>query len=99
MGAQHTPGPWRFDDDGEVRAYGTDDEFGDELLDNIAVVYGEENGPLIAAAPDLLEALIAIHDREWADGNLAEGHRHAAEMWRIADETLAAIAKARGGVA
>lgn len=48
------------------------------------------------AATIMWEALLAIHAREWADGDTAAGHRHAAEMWRIADHAFGAIAKIEG---
>jgi len=59
MSAQHTPGPWIVDAAAEV-VYGTSDEG-----EHIVVVYelntNEADARLIAAAPDLLEALIALH--------------------------------------
>ena len=52
----HTPGPWREGIEGNNRVYGPDGRGDDSGL--IAVVYkGRGNIRLIAAAPDLLEAL------------------------------------------
>ena len=56
MITQHTPGPWRDGQDGNCRVYGPDGQGEDSGL--IAVVYkGRANARLIAAAPDLLDAL------------------------------------------
>ena len=52
----HTPGPWREGIEGNNRVYSPDGRGDDSGL--IAVVYkGRGNIRLIAAAPDLLEAL------------------------------------------
>jgi hypothetical protein len=56
---ERTPGPWRIEDAPD--AYGglsISGDNGSEYSDNvIATVYAEANARLIAAAPDLLEAL------------------------------------------
>ena len=82
----HTPGPWHVESGDEVRAA---DGW------EVAYIYGasrqrvdwEANARLIAAAPELLEALEAITaNASWAD-------------WRDLDQILnarAAIAKAKG---
>lgn len=46
-------GTWKFDEDSEVRAYSD----GGDLIYNVAMVYSDEFGHLIAAAPDMFEAL------------------------------------------
>lgn len=57
MSAQHTPGPWdRGRADGCTQVYGADGT----LIANVEPVAG--NSRLIAAAPDLLEALQGAMD-------------------------------------
>jgi len=61
----HTPAPWFYDNDGFV--YGgpellivSDPHSSIELLDQQELGEMEANGVLIAAAPDMLEALLPI---------------------------------------
>ncbi len=90
----HTPGPWAWDGRVSVKA-------GDKL---VALVYAEpakpakdewegvgNNASLIAAAPDLLEALIAA-DRTFAENGLLACHAARKEV-------QAAIARATGEAA
>ncbi len=94
----HTPGPWRHEPD-NINTY-LNPEFPDAYCgaimgdDNmvVAVVIDDEtpgaaNARLIAAAPELLEAL---------DGALAQAtfEKHAFRPWQ--DQARAAIAKATG---
>jgi hypothetical protein len=85
MGAQHTPGPWEA-------AYGADGYYavysnGDQELSHDT----QANCDLIAAAPDLLEALARL---------LAEVEEHSARNGWVGrggrDAARAAIAKAKG---
>jgi hypothetical protein len=91
---QHTPGPWYIA--GEIT-----DRFGDTTIikdaDREVVCeineddYDENNANLIAAAPELLEALdefLSIDD--WVDSDIAP--------LSLVDKARAAIAKARGEV-
>jgi len=89
MSAQHTPGPWEFrpsssstfDVSLPIRA---EDKGGVVVA---TVFMGEPYARLIAAAPELLEALIAaesLFDHTWAMGGT------------IHKQMKAAIAKARG---
>ena len=95
MSAQHTPGPWRINLDCETMISNCLD--GAEAADICEVsewsqVFWEErnaNARLIAAAPELLEAL------ESARGVLIE-HYAAQENDYPLDRINAAIAKARG---
>jgi hypothetical protein len=72
LAAQHTPGPWFTDSDGDGKPFAivtsTHDSAGPD--DDVCEVYGgncdddatrEANARLIAAAPDLLAALEAAH--------------------------------------
>lgn len=60
--AAHTPGPWTVGIDGNNRVYGPDYRGDESGL--IAVVYkGAGNKHLIAAAPELLEALKQLKSR------------------------------------
>ena len=80
----HTPGPWSIRQEG-VWSVGTDHEM-------TALVYGftdeeeEANAHVIAAAPDLLEALKIL-------AKLGESHGAEGVYW---DKARAAIAKAEG---
>ena len=64
---KHTPGPWKFEDVGHTT------EISGPLGEGVTYILGyikltgdvnlqESNGKLMAAAPDLLEALIYIRD-------------------------------------
>ena len=96
--SKHTPGPWKmktvktscgrchkigdfnacvYDDDTSLNKFGRD-----TLL---------ANANLIAAAPDLLEALETIINSEWMVSHDWGGDRDA-----VMDKAEAAIAKARG---
>lgn len=87
----HTPGPWFADHMEFGWQVGFDMPFGHRA--GLAVILGwgqpsEQNARLIAAAPDLLQALEAIaEDHLWHYG--AETH--------LAKTAMAAIAKAKGG--
>lgn len=93
MSAQHTPGPWEH-----VRLSGTCGPNAIRMAYNakqtfygVRVVARAEDAQLIAAAPDLLEALLAV--------NLARHTDAPADWQRATDLSDAAIAKARGDVA
>lgn len=111
MGAQHTPGPWRLDDYNTIRADRPNDDDAVPIatwtcsplgLDHAGsctrpVIWDEAvaNARLIAAAPDLLEALELL----CAKFDIFEGepfHNCSDSPWAIA---RAAIAKAKGLVA
>jgi hypothetical protein len=96
MNMTHTPGPWRCNDFGEIFA----DPFYSKKVAEVPVVskhapfaHGEEmaNASIIAAAPDLLAALIQMNQL-FVKVDLTETE---AEVCRMA---LAAIAKAEGRV-
>ncbi|CAA2139527.1 hypothetical protein [Hyphomicrobium sp. ghe19] len=81
-----TPGPWKWDagDVGQDYAVPYCDVYADDRDAVIASVSNPDDAPLIAAAPDLYEALKALDDR---------GHTMA--TWELAKR---ALAKARGEV-
>lgn len=91
MRAIHTPGPWAYVENGDANCYQVRDGSGRWLL---ALLHnGEElteqqraNLLLIAAAPELLEALELVLDRLVDRNETDEAHTVA----------LAAIAKATG---
>lgn len=56
--AKHTPGPWRVNGQKSVRGPNL------EYIANANWKNGEANARLIAAAPDLLEALIMVRDAD-----------------------------------
>ena len=87
MTKQHTPGPWRYCYSNDV---GPDDEYFIEFFevvnplgDVIARVDEKPDASLIAATPELLEAL----------RQLCADELHTQEKW---DNARAAIAKATG---
>jgi hypothetical protein len=104
----HTPGPWTVDNCGrDVRAGGVGGLFVARIYavpqeDNPSG-YGDEqfaNARLIAAAPDMLQALKAI--RKWLmDGDTPAELLKPGEFWNDAfvkanNAAIAAIAKAEG---
>ena len=92
MKAQHTPGPW------EIEQESCDEYWVDGVHYNVGpsiAIRSLEDARLIAAAPDLLEALICI-EKEMVDGHgfpLEDG-----EMLAL-DKVRAATAKATGSEA
>jgi hypothetical protein len=74
MSAKHTPGPWAaWQNKSESgsnywRIRTAPEKYG--LQDNLGGYCGEANARLIAAAPDLLEALQAEDRAQWAIRNL-----------------------------
>lgn len=99
MNAQHTPGPWVYDEDyifaGSIGAYiadvHTDDMTSGRYVarkDADAII--DANAQLIAAAPDLLEALqVLVRDCGAVDAGI--------ELEPAIYQAQAAIAKATGG--
>lgn len=90
MSAKHTPGPWEIE-----RGYSTIIKsigpcVADEYAGSAWLEVSEANARLIAAAPELLDALKELLDREWQDD---EGD-YTLEMARR--KARAAIAKAIG---
>lgn len=95
--AKHTPGPWWVTDSGvrdaggyichtnkAQRYEGQDERYERETAERAA------NARLIAAAPELLEALSQIRE-------LAYSGRHEEHFNAIQDRAEAALAKAAGG--
>ena len=95
--AQYTPGPWRADEPteiewpmGEVNIYAGDDSIVAGVIPHTSMDVLTANARLIAAAPDLLDALVELerisHDEDdWCgSGRLADA----------LDDARAAIAKA-----
>lgn len=97
--SKRTPGPWELDPCGQV----TQADGRTILVSGIAspMVRTSEsiaNARLIAAAPDLLEALIAAVECGMVPkSSAAEGgaNRHVVQL-QVADQIRAAIAKAEG---
>ncbi len=81
---KHTPGPWRLNEKFTTVSSETE---------HIASVDTLANARLIAAAPEMLEALKGMEDmfRRHIEGR--EGPDDAAQLW---DAAQAAIAKAEG---
>ena len=91
---KHTPGPWK------LRQTFNDDDCSHEI-DGIALVFRSEqanaNARLIAAAPELLEALklVVAYD----EGNHIDGLEMMLAYSKALDAVRAAIAKAEGETA
>ena len=78
--SKHAPGPWMFVEDKQNVIMSSDDFA-------VAEVFVPEDGPIIAAAPELLEALenlLKVHEGE------------GGTQYNAADIARAAIAKAKG---
>lgn len=93
MSAQHTPGPWSFDEGGDDHV-----KVGGTRLASPCAVHPEwkANARLIAAAPDLLEALSRAADEfDLILQRLRDGQPERAEGAAIcgAKDARAAIAK------
>lgn len=93
-GTKHTPGPWAFDDDGDVYSTRFEDCRGGGNLICLApegwedsMSYWPANARLIAAAPDMIHAL------QLADAALSGANMN---MKVIETKVRAAIAKALG---
>jgi len=93
----HTPGPWWIDEDGdylcicegEVNEYGEREEVATLACNRPSLLLCQPaNARLIAAAPELLEALVAMRDEFTSNGTDSQHN-----ACRMAD---AAILKARG---
>ena len=99
ISAGHTPGPWRIERrDGQAHGFGIYHGINTFVVSPHTGVIDESDAHLIAAAPDLLEALEAMRrmiDRAHEDGILTLGNlpRDYTLIERSAD---AAIRKARG---
>ena len=84
----HTPGPWRIGDAGNTVFGPKTDRPSPQTIATLGVIDHAANARLIAAAPEMLDALRAV----WAeaDGDWKSEHPTAALV-------RAAIAKAEGG--
>ena len=101
---RHTPGPWRIGDAG-MTVYGpkVDGEFPRMLAGSSESMPREErraNARLIAAAPELLEALKdALSQIGYLRGRLSDKERRfvAPTTNKCEEAAIAAIARAEGG--
>ena len=88
--SKHTPGPWRVVD--SWNDYMVEGQNGEEIIwqdgPHETPTINEANARLIAAAPDLLDALVMVLD----DPNALDGRPRTYEI------VCAAIAKAKGEV-
>jgi hypothetical protein len=87
MSTQHTPGPWRYLP-GDGLAWRPSVQRATEggfVVQGSSREREEADARLIAAAPDLLEALIALHTQT-----------NSTELAKAHDKARAAIAKATG---
>ena len=97
MNAKHTPGPWMKSTHGGISKYSIWSSSGQHIADtNTTKSIGFErcaaNASLIAAAPDLLEALQKISNGQEMTGDFT----HVETVLRYQEIARAAIAKATG---
>lgn len=102
MSAKHTPGPWAaFTDDNHTNIVA----FSPRTVCVFSLPGHEKNEPdvrLIAAAPELLEALETIEERISYYASLNDSEAPNIEQWAYTDQSSdmkkvrAAIAKAKG---
>lgn len=85
--SKHTPGPWEI----IGGQYGLPEVWKSDRSEAVCERVFNGNARLIAAAPDLLEALIEMEEMFAAKINGSIGPDDAAERW---DRARAAIAKA-----
>ena len=88
----HTPGPWVYERRGDKFVVGKRGEGAFIRIDEFSPEIDEADARLIAAAPDLLEALerAVAEFEQWMPRSLGYEFTHLPKM-------RAAIAKARGG--
>lgn len=87
--SKHTPGPWDLLDGDNGYEITSGNIIIAQVTDEPCATQEDANARLIAAAPDLLEAL------EMADAALSGANM---DMKAVERKTRAAIAKAKGGV-
>lgn len=92
--SKHTPGQWYWDFDRDgLACLRSDAGDGEAIMIDVACYLEVADRLLIAAAPDLLEALEALlEDEEWMDGS---GWVYVRNFDK-ADAARKAIARARG---
>lgn len=91
MKPKHTPGPWRVGDAGHA-VFGPKDSgmHPNAPITVVQRIVNPANARLIAAAPELLEALNALKTKVLASGN-------ASAFFPELEQAIRAIAKAAGG--
>lgn len=87
MSTKHTPGPWYVEDDERGILTTVTSDYGD--IDYLTLPNHRANACIIAAAPELLEALEAIVNRSEVDHEVCIRQPDY-------DRALAAINKAKG---
>lgn len=99
---KHTPGPWIvYPETDGMEVYAVDMKSGLPIRAPVARMFTRgnwsANAYLITAAPDLLEALVALDD-DWTS-EFPDGPDTQLKFGRLADETLAIWRKARAAIA
>lgn len=89
--SKHTPGPWAFRGCGGGWAI----DFNEDQEQVVDFVYEEADARLIAAAPDLLEALIDIAD-DYSERFDMESPSTNPGMKQVVEAAHKAIARAKG---
>ena len=99
--SMHTPGPWkaaeREDRNGYLRIFSLSDaECAPALAYGDNKYQREANARLIAAAPEMLEALIGASETLLATYDILRDYELRAGLWEAYDLCQSAIKKARG---
>jgi hypothetical protein len=104
---KHTPGPWQFTDNmygiNNLRVFGVEDKTGPFNVANCGFgVWSEANAHLIAAAPEMLEALkesLVLLDVSYLDWAWAKTpNANADYIFEVKERVKEVIAKATGEV-
>lgn len=106
MSKTHTPGPWKTTHDGWIYPEAIEQQRESKYLYAVGKAYGvteraEANAVLIAAAPEMLEALVdLVHLAEVLNSRQHAGLPITPVMWSTlfqrTNEARATIAKAKG---
>lgn len=92
---QHTPGPWYFEEEetSSDLLFSVYDNDGTRITESYI---SEASARLIAAAPELLEALEALANLEVKGHTLVDRLQFSSEGRALSDKITTALAKARG---
>lgn len=91
---KHSSGPWEFSQIGKTGEY-IIDQTATKPYASISSVWGENNARLIAAAPELLEALKEC-DKAFVSWQVGQIPGRPEDILALITKTRAAIAKAEG---
>jgi hypothetical protein len=87
--SEHTPGPWRVEKFNDTKSWSI---YANGGTHSLASIRDAANARLIAAAPDMLEAL--TNALGWMERYAGDTNDLSGELWRHISSARAAIAKA-----